>query len=58
MGSYRQWATMMRHVHKTHAEGVTEEETEELLLARDAKARTTRESAERKQVQEPGAAQA
>lgn len=58
MGSYRQWATMMQHVHKTHAEGVTEEETEEFLLAQEKTACARRESAERKHAQEQGAAQA
>lgn len=37
MGSYRQWATMIRHVHKAHAQGAAEEETEEeMLLSRNA----------------------
>jgi len=58
MGSYRQWATMMQHVHKTHAEGITEEDTEEFLLARDEKARAKRELPEHQYIQEPGAAQA
>ncbi|GEM_PF-6690887 len=25
MGSYRQWAAMIRHVHKAHAEGFAED---------------------------------
>ncbi|MBB4841182.1 hypothetical protein HNP52_004279 [Sphingomonas kyeonggiensis] len=58
MGSYRQWATMMQHVHKTHAEGVTEEETEEFLPAQEKTARARREPAERKHSPERGAAQA
>ncbi|MEP9358029.1 hypothetical protein [Sphingomonas sp. KR3-1] len=31
MGSIRQWATMIRHVHKTHIEDGIEEETGETL---------------------------
>ncbi len=61
MGSYRQWATMMQHVHRTHAEGVTEEETEEFLLAEEKQEKTgraRRESPERKHARAPGAARA
>ncbi|MDQ0249719.1 hypothetical protein J2W22_001766 [Sphingomonas kyeonggiensis] len=37
MGSFRQWATMIRHVHKTHTEtGIEEDNMGEELLALDA----------------------
>jgi hypothetical protein len=29
MGSFRRWATMMKRVHDTHIEGITEEATSE-----------------------------
>ncbi|MFS2111150.1 hypothetical protein ACCC88_15780 [Sphingomonas sp. Sphisp140] len=46
MGSFRQWATMIRHVHKTHTETGIEEEMGEELLALDAP-KAPRERAER-----------
>ncbi|MEN2711604.1 hypothetical protein ACQKOH_00290 [Sphingomonas sp. NPDC092331] len=33
MGSFRQLATMIRHVHETHVHGITEEDGEEVALA-------------------------
>lgn len=33
MGSFRQLATMIRHVHETHVHGITEEDAEEVALA-------------------------
>lgn len=48
MGSYRRWATMIRHVHTAHAQGVTETEdaAEELLLDHDTDRRSQRDRSE------------
>jgi len=35
MGSFRQWATMIRHVHKTHTETGIEEETGDTRIVQD-----------------------
>jgi len=47
MGSFRQWATMIRHVHKTHTETGIEDETGNGLPTRDAAKKPTRERTER-----------
>lgn len=46
MGSFRQWATMIRHVHKTHTETGVEDETGDARRKRDA-AKKARERADR-----------
>ncbi|WP_171012618.1 MULTISPECIES: hypothetical protein [unclassified Sphingomonas] len=35
MGSFRQLATMIRHVHETHVHGIAEEDAEAFLPAQD-----------------------
>lgn len=46
MGSFRQWATMIRHVHKTHTETGIEDETGDARSKRDA-AKKARERTDR-----------
>lgn len=47
MGSFRQWATMIRHVHKTHTETGIEDDTGDNLLKRDAVEKASHDCSER-----------